>query len=28
MVDGEVFDPGPQGHVELSAGPAVEFHRY
>ena len=28
VVDGEVFDPGPHGHVELSAGPAVEFHRY
>jgi hypothetical protein len=27
VVDGEVFDPGPHGHVELSAGPAVEFHR-
>ena len=28
VVDGEVFDPGPHGHVELSAGPVVEFHRY
>jgi Diacylglycerol kinase catalytic domain len=28
VVDGEVFDPGPHGHVELTAGPAVEFHRY
>jgi hypothetical protein len=28
VVDGEVFDPGPHGHVELSAGPAVDFHRY
>jgi diacylglycerol kinase (ATP) len=28
VVDGEVLDPGPQGHVELSAGPTVEFHRY
>jgi hypothetical protein len=28
VLDGEVFDPGPHGHVELSAGPAVEFHRY
>jgi hypothetical protein len=28
VVDGEVFDPGPHGHVELSAGPAVEFRRY
>jgi diacylglycerol kinase (ATP) len=28
VVDGEVFDPGPHGHVELSAGPAIEFHRY
>lgn len=28
VVDGEVFDPGPHGHVELHAGPVVEFHRY
>jgi diacylglycerol kinase (ATP) len=28
VMDGEVFEPGPHGHVELSAGPAVEFHRY
>jgi diacylglycerol kinase (ATP) len=28
VVDGEVFDPGPHGHVELSAGPTVAFHRY
>lgn len=28
VVDGEVFDPGPHGHVELSAGPVVAFHRY
>ena len=28
VVDGEVFDPGPHGHVELSAGPAIAFHRY
>jgi len=28
VVDGEVFDPGPHGHVELSAGPTIEFHRY
>ena len=28
VLDGEVFDPGPHGHVELAAGPAVEFHRY
>jgi len=28
VVDGEMFDPGPHGHVELSAGPAVEFYRY
>jgi hypothetical protein len=28
VVDGEVFDPGPHGHVELSAGPVFEFHRY
>ncbi|MEZ5829916.1 MAG: diacylglycerol kinase family protein [Dongiaceae bacterium] len=28
VVDGEIFDPGPHGHVELSAGPAVDFHRY
>ncbi|WP_119305039.1 diacylglycerol/lipid kinase family protein [Dongia deserti] len=28
VVDGEVFDPGPHGHVELSAGPVIEFHRY
>ena len=28
VLDGEVLDPGPHGHVELSAGPAVEFHRY
>jgi len=28
VVDGEVLDPGPHGHVELSAGPMVEFHRY
>ncbi|HET6162009.1 MAG TPA: diacylglycerol kinase family protein [Dongiaceae bacterium] len=28
VVDGEVFTPGLHGHVELSAGPTVEFHRY
>jgi hypothetical protein len=28
VLDGEVLDPGPHGHVELAAGPAVEFHRY
>jgi hypothetical protein len=28
VVDGEVLDPGPHGHVELSAGPVVEFYRY
>lgn len=28
VLDGEVLDPGPHGHVELSAGPAVEFNRY
>jgi diacylglycerol kinase (ATP) len=28
VVDGEIFDPGPHGHVELQAGPVVEFHRY
>ena len=28
VVDGEVFEPGPHGHVELSAGPSVAFHRY
>jgi hypothetical protein len=28
VVDGEVFDPGPHGHIELSAGPVVAFHRY
>jgi hypothetical protein len=28
VVDGEVFDPGSHGHVELSAGPTVAFHRY
>ncbi len=28
VVDGEVFDPGPHGHVELSAGPTIAFHRY
>jgi len=28
VLDGEVFDPGPHGQVELSAGPALAFHRY
>jgi diacylglycerol kinase (ATP) len=28
VLDGEVFDPGPHGHVELAAGPVIEFHRY
>lgn len=28
VVDGEVFDPGPHGHVELSTGPTIAFHRY
>lgn len=28
VLDGEVFDPGPHGHVELSAGPTIAFHRY
>jgi hypothetical protein len=28
VLDGEVLDPGPQGHVELAAGPAIEFYRY
>src|SRR5262245_24196489 len=28
VMDGEVLDPGLHGHIELSAGPVVEFHRY
>ncbi|HEX6117885.1 MAG TPA: diacylglycerol kinase family protein [Dongiaceae bacterium] len=28
VIDGEVFEPGPHGHIELSAGPSIEFHRY
>jgi hypothetical protein len=28
VLDGEVLDPGPHGHVELAAGPAIEFYRY
>lgn len=28
VLDGEVFDSGPHGHVELSAGPTIAFHRY
>ena len=28
VVDGEVFDPGPQGAIELSAGPVFTFYRY
>jgi hypothetical protein len=28
VLDGEVFDSGPHGHIELSAGPAIAFHRY
>jgi hypothetical protein len=28
VMDGEVLDPGPHGHIELSAGPIVEFYRY
>lgn len=28
VVDGEELDPGPHGHIDLSAGPVVEFCRY
>lgn len=28
VLDGEVFESGPHGHVELSAGPSVAFHRF
>jgi diacylglycerol kinase (ATP) len=28
VVDGEVFEPGPHGQIELSAGPTFTFHRY
>jgi hypothetical protein len=28
VLDGEVFDPGPHGLVELSTGPVLAFHRY
>jgi hypothetical protein len=28
VLDGEVLEPGPHGHVDLSAGPAIAFHRY
>lgn len=28
VLDGEVFDAGPHGQVDLSTGPAISFHRY
>lgn len=28
VVDGEVLHPGPHFHVELGAGPVVDFHRF
>ncbi len=28
VLDGEIYDSGPHGHVELSTGPAIAFHRY
>jgi hypothetical protein len=28
VLDGEIFDPGPQGRVDLGTGPLIAFHRY
>lgn len=28
VLDGEVYEAGPHGHVELATGPAIAFHRY
>ncbi len=28
VLDGEIYESGPHGHVELSTGPAIAFHRY
>ncbi len=28
VLDGEVYESGPHGHVELATGPSVTFHRY
>jgi hypothetical protein len=28
VLDGEIYQPGPHGHLELSVGPTIVFHRY
>ena len=28
VLDGEIYESGPHGHVELSTGPTIAFHRY
>jgi diacylglycerol kinase (ATP) len=28
VLDGEIFDTGPQGQVDLATGPMISFHRY
>lgn len=28
VLDGEIFDAGPHGQVDLGAGPMISFHRY